>query len=151
MVVVGFDVHGLTVGVLNGTGHGTKCESVAEDLTTGLEAGRLQEKHNGRSTRVKSHAVLVASVVCDFPFTEADCTVGILYIVTVQASRSHQLKSGLLTLKRDGIRGLDIASNICAVLEAKEVKMTKGENIRTAIRDSAMVSIQFLLTWPLPS
>mmetsp|Transcript_27801 Transcript_27801/g.75627 ORF Transcript_27801/g.75627 Transcript_27801/m.75627 type:complete len:224 (+) Transcript_27801:2112-2783(+) len=109
MVLVGLDVNGLSVRMLNGRRNGSECESVRQHLASWFQSGRLEQQHQGGSTRVESDAVLESGVITDLLlaerhsrlFTRAD-------IVSVKTSGLHKFKGGLLSFYGNGIWGLDI-------------------------------------------
>mmetsp|Transcript_8166 Transcript_8166/g.12032 ORF Transcript_8166/g.12032 Transcript_8166/m.12032 type:complete len:211 (+) Transcript_8166:1070-1702(+) len=112
VIVIRLYVNSLSSGVLNGTWNSSKGKRVTDDLATVFESASLEEKHEGRTTRVESNTVLVSGIFCKLDLALGDSRfLSSLYVVTVHLSSLHELKSSLLSLKGDRIGGLDISGD----------------------------------------
>mmetsp|Transcript_63037 Transcript_63037/g.153584 ORF Transcript_63037/g.153584 Transcript_63037/m.153584 type:complete len:237 (-) Transcript_63037:146-856(-) len=112
MVLVRFDVDGLSVGMFDSRRDGTEREGIGQDLSSRLESGCLEQEHQGRTARVKTDAVLESCVVTDLLLAHRDD--GLLSrgdVVTVQTTSLHEFQGFLLTFLWDRVRCLDITGN----------------------------------------
>jgi len=115
----GFDVNGLSTGVFDGARDGTEREGIANNLTTGLETGRLEQKHEGRTARVEADTVLVTSVLRDGQLGLTDgAFLGFLDVVAIETTAFHKVQSSLLTFDRDRVGGLNVTGDVGAVLQS---------------------------------
>mmetsp|Transcript_22635 Transcript_22635/g.34818 ORF Transcript_22635/g.34818 Transcript_22635/m.34818 type:complete len:313 (-) Transcript_22635:161-1099(-) len=109
VIVVGFNINGLSSGVLNCRRHSTESEGVGHDLITRLESSSLHHKHNGRTAGVEGNAVLMSSVINNLLFAEGDNRlVGRWHVVAVHSTRSHEFHSLFDSLLRNSIGCLDV-------------------------------------------